>query len=962
MERFVLVSCLLLLASAALAAPVKPAVRSTANSIIVENATCRYEIGTNGLNVSFGPPDGRNYCEPNQPVMVIHYAGEKYLASSKVSLQGDVATVEFGDATLAAKVKLEAKPTHLAMTVVEVKGESVVWVQVCNLILTITESVGTLPNVAWDRDYGACVMGCNAQSDAFGGSETRAALSARTHAEYGMAGARFAIIGVPTAKVEPDAKVLEAIGKVELAEGLPHPMVNGVWIKQSPERFRSYLMVHDLSEANVDDVVAAARGGFGCIEFYPWKSTPSYELNPAAFPHGMHGLKAVCDKIHAAGMQVGLHTMQSMVGWGPKNDRYIVPKADPRLLRDRRGALATALDDNATTLTLAEGAKDWPERGDLFLEGEIIGYEKRTDAGFEGVKRGLHGTTVTAHPAGAEVGYLVNCFPIWGHTVYCPDLKTDLVEEICARIADLFNATGCDMSYFDAGEELAKQPPAWHNQGLVALGVTKRLNKPVILEGNALYTNLSWHVITRGSPHFDPIYFGRREYTLRFKGTCPANHRKNLLTGDVGWFAPHSWSPVTDAVTPDEVMLLCLKAVGARAPISFQISAAAVKNNPRMPEMLEIIRACDELKRTGYFTPETLAKLAAPRTEWDLQQTPQGAWALRPLQYGPAQVLNAADEKRGSFEQSNPYGAQQPFVRIRGRAKLAPYGDPQNKVLADFSNEALLKPEATASADLTQSVRQALESAPDGTSAVLYEVANKGTGISKWTHLTYAFPAPVDLRQHRRLGLWLKANACGGFLNVQLTTQDARRDHYVPLDFSDWRYVELDQPEDGGVFWNYTWPYPWTDLFYEPNWHLYNDTKQLDLYLNGLPAGAKAEVQIGRIEALRETDAALKSPTLAAAGSKVTFPISVQAEEYIEMDFLGHCRLFDRNGKVIMNVTPRGQLRLGPGSSRVTFSCAADEDAATRAEVTLAVRGDALAKANRAGIKTARYEGLTVPR
>ena len=113
---------------------------------------------------------------------------------------------------------------------------------------------------------------------------------------------------------------------MELAEGLPHPLLDGVWFKQSPERFRSYLMVHDLGEANVDEIIRIARGGFGCIEFYPWRSTPSYEINPALFPNGLAGLQSVCDKIHAAGMQVGLHVMQGMVGWGAKDDPYIVPR------------------------------------------------------------------------------------------------------------------------------------------------------------------------------------------------------------------------------------------------------------------------------------------------------------------------------------------------------------------------------------------------------------------------------------------------------------------------------------------------------------------------------------------------------------------------------------------------------------------------------------------------------------
>jgi hypothetical protein len=187
-----------------------------------------------------------------------------------------------------------------------------------------------------------------------------------------------------------------------------------------------------------------------------------------------------------------------------------------------------------------------------------------------------------------------------------------MVDEICGRIARTFNEVGADMSYFDGGEEIAVQPPYWRNQGRIALGVQSRLKKPVILEGNALYTHLSWHVIARGGPSFDPIYFGRRDYTLRFKGQNPAQWANNLLTGDVGWFAPHCHSPTTDAVTPDELMLLCLKALGGKSPISFEVDANHLWDNKRMPEMLQIIRDCDELKRRNYFTDAACAELVRP--------------------------------------------------------------------------------------------------------------------------------------------------------------------------------------------------------------------------------------------------------------------------------------------------------------------------------------------------------------
>ena len=120
---------------------------------------------------------------------------------------------------------------------------------------------------------------------------------------------------------------------------------------------------------------------------------------------------------------------------------------------------------------------------------------------------------------------------------------------------------------------------------------------------------------------------------------------------------------------------------------------------------------------------------------------------------------------------------------------------------------------------------------------------------------------------------------------MQLAGTDARRDHYIPLENRGWTYVVLDPPEDDRFF-DYTWPYSFTDLMYTC-WNVYNSVKQCHLYFNGLPPGAKAACWIGRIEALEEQALPLVSPTLEAGGQKLVFPVSLQPDEYLEMDWSG---------------------------------------------------------------------------
>lgn len=910
---------------------------STPQAIVLENDVFRYEIGIDGMNRALvNRTDKKDYCEPKVPFMLLSQAGKTF-RSSEARLTGNTVTVSFGESRVQVKAKIEVRPRYFTLAVTGVSGSNVDWLQLCNLRAKIHQNVGNLVNAAWDEQFAICVLACNDRTDC----GSHGVPSARAYREFGIEGAKVAILGVPTGRPDPASKLLDAIEVVELEQGLPHPMVGGVWIKRAPQRFSSYLMVNGITPENVDEVIKFAKGGFGCVEIDWWKSTPTYEPNPKLFPDGLAGMKRVADKIHAAGLQLGLHAMQGMVGWGPKNDPYMTPKADPRLLQDRRATLAAALDAKGTEIRIRESTADWPERGDLYLEGEIVQYQKRTDTGFAQCKRGLHGTTVGSHAAGAPVGNLVNCFPNWGNTVYCPDVNTTMIDEISDRIARVFNETGADMSYFDAGEELAKQPPHWRNQGRFALGVQSRLKKPVILEGNALYTHLAWHVITRGSPSFDPIYFGRREYTLRFKGRNPANWANNLLTGDVGWFHPHTHSTTTDAVTPDEVMLLCLKALGGKAPISFSVNAAKLWENERMPEMLEIIRTCDELKRRNYFPEETCAELARLRAEHVLGHTTDGGWELRDLQFGPPRVVDAQDHAACEWICSNPYGEQTPWVRIRGRAALAPYGAAKNVVLADFAQRVPFTLGGTASPELKQSIEPSAEKTPDAASTFCYRAENRGKARSGWGKLSLELPKSLDLTRHRRLGLWIRCEAEGGILNVQLWDgKYARRDHYIPLDRRGWTYVVLDPPEESR-FYDYQWPYPWTDLFYTC-WFLYNHVKVVDLYYNGLPAGSKAACWIGRIEALEESPLMLESPGLEVAGQKLVFPVSLKPDEYLEFDWAGQCSHFGPNGKLLGRPKPTGALRLATGDNHVRFTSAPGKTTSPRAEVTVSIRGEPL--------------------
>jgi hypothetical protein len=619
-------------------------------------------------------------------------------------------------------------------------------------------------------------------------------------------------------------------------------------------------------------------------------------------------------------------------------DPYVSPVADPRLLQDRHTSLAASVDEQATELTAAEDLATWPEQGDLFLDGELVRYASRAGDRFAGCTRGLHGTRVAPHPAGTRVGNLVNCFPIWGHCIYAPAVGSAMVEEVCDNLARAFDATEADMAYFDGGEELACQPPHWRNQGRIALGVMRRVRKPFFLGGNALYTNLSWHVITRGSPYYDPIYYGRDEFTLRFKGPNPAGHAKNLLVGDVGWFTPHVQSLSTHAVTPDEVMLLCLKALAGNAPISFIVAADNLYANRRTPEMLEAIRTCDQLKQAGYFPAEVRNQLADPTQRHTLETDAAGTWQVRPLAMAPRRMLHAGDAT--GLPVTNPHEPQTPWLRLRAATRLSPYGDPANRVLAAPDGELPFSPGGSCVAELSQTLEASPERTPDGAPCLRYRAANPAKAPSGWCRVTRVFAKPLDLSRHRAVALWVHARNSGGILNVQLTNPyNGAREHYVPLDFTGWRLVTLETAEEGR-FYDYAWPYNFADVMYRP--FDYRGVTGVTLYLNAVPPTAEAEVLVGRIEALAETPDVLADPSLELGGQTLRFPVTLRPDEYLELDWAGVCRHFEPNGGLIRQFRPEGAIRCPAGPAEVRFDCRRGAGLSPRAELILATRGTPL--------------------
>jgi hypothetical protein len=197
------------------------------------------------------------------------------------------------------------------------------------------------------------------------------------------------------------------------------------------------------------------------------------------------------------------------------------------------------------------------------------------------------------------------------------------------------------------------------------------------------------------------------------------------------------------------------------------------------------------------------------------------------------------------------------------------------------------------------------------------------------------------------MGVWIHGDGKGELLNLQLTNPTqfwpTWAEHYVDVDFTGWRYVELLLRErDADRFGDYAWPYGGTSaVFRSPL--IRSHTSALSVYYNNLPPNSAAKCFLGPVKALPVVKVTLKDPALTVGGSRIVFPVTLESGQYLEMESAEACRLYDARGALLATVAPRGDPpTLEAGDNRLAFTCEPPQGASARVRVTAIARGEPL--------------------
>lgn len=442
----------------------------------------------------------------------------------------------------------------------------------------------------------------------------------------GVIGSRIALFAGPA------TKALATLGAIELAEGLPHPTLDGVWAKQSARATQSYLIV-DFGEATMNEAIRMTqRAGLKVVyHSSPFETWGHFKLKPDLFPGGWNGFRDCVTKAAQAGIGVGFHTLSNFI---TPNDTYVTPIPDPRLARIGSSEITFDVDPEQTEIPMADPSwfQKKTEMNTVALGDELIRFEDVSATApwkLLRCRRGAWGTKASAHRQGEAVGKLMD----HPYKVFLTDAV--LGQEVARRIAEFANHTGAMQLSLDGLEGNWSSGMGQYGCSLF----TKAWWDALIPAQQGRFINdasnphhFTWHIATRYN-WGEPWYAGFRESQTLLRLKNQLFYTRNLIPRMLGWFSLRAETTLQDAEW------LCARAAGYDAGFALatsfdskatQSSSGVTAIDGKKEEILEAIHQWETARQAGAFPGSLKPALQDVTREFHLAAAGEGQWDLHP--------------------------------------------------------------------------------------------------------------------------------------------------------------------------------------------------------------------------------------------------------------------------------------------------------------------------------------------
>ena len=755
-----------------------------------------------------------------------------------------------------------------------------------------TRHLGTIANMWSDDRHGVCLRSYQTKGRMRATADGR--LTVAVDGEHGFTGLSVGLVAACRTDLIP------ALRKMTEVANVPHTANGGAWSLGAEGNRGSYCFAYFYDSATEDWIDFALRGGFSTIHLNSWwKSLGHYDLSPTLFPRGEAAWKEACDRIHAAGLKVGMHCLTGAVS---PRDAWVTPRCREEFMDWCTVTLARDLSPTDTVMYVEEPVDierfhtfhSYSSKGNTFRVGsELIQYTgvlSKPPYGFTGVVRGAWKTeNGGAVPVGTKLHYLYqrynSFFPL-------PDSR--LAGEVAAAIGAKRDLGKVDQIYMDGAE--AVREDGFYTEDRYRERIMSRLDENMLVEGSNGDAFTWWYLSRYGA--WDRPHWGMKRMHDQHLGDVERARTRNLLEAQMGWWHPETGNERHPGHKLDEMEYFAARNAACDTASSTQgTDVSGARPLPfTVSQQITLFGWYERFRRARAFSAAAQAKLAKPRQETRLRQDQQDGWRLWSC---------------------DPY-----FHRVTG------LNDTQKWVwdIRTKPSQTGLRVEALYDADVTSTNRVLLVKDATVTSGSPEAKVEWPQQPYKNCKGCYAFSVNV------------RGDGSGTDLWIVLETPPlyhwGQSYHRVKLDFTGWRrFVFPLRERDISEAYEFKWKdglHPMVTCATPLN---VEHLKSVRLRLNGLPPNRDVRAEVSDLVALPAMRRTVKRAGVKFGETVVPVPFEMMSGDFAELED-GVWRLYNEGGDLLGQ--KRGTMPpLSAGPIAMQYGGETADGGKARAEVTL---------------------------
>ena len=420
--------------------------------------------------------------------------------------------------------------------------------------------------------------------------------------------------------------LLDAIGEMELEEGLPHPVYKGRYAKKDRRVSSFYFVFGGTDMTQAERIAAAEEAGVGCVYFSDlFEKWGHFTINGENFPGGAAEVRLSSDDAAAHGIASGAHSLSNFIH---TNDEYVSPVPNEHLQIRDKTRLEREIDERETEILIEEpvGYAEKSTLNAFRIGDELITY-REFDAerkALTGCARGAFGTKAAPHAAGSAVLRLKD-HP-YG-TVF-PDIV--LQDEMARRLGRRIAECGIGKMSFDGLEGCFETGHGKYGAARFVLKTLGEVGTELMCDAS-ITTHYLWHAFSYNN-WGEPFYDSDRRGGMHIHRTRnQAFFKRNLIPPMLGWYKVFLADETGrfEATPPENMEYILSRSAAFDAGAALLFETATAKGHGLIHDYYRLIRRWNRFRLEADIPEAVRERMREEQSNWHLEETADGSgWEL----------------------------------------------------------------------------------------------------------------------------------------------------------------------------------------------------------------------------------------------------------------------------------------------------------------------------------------------